>query len=77
VPRRFTGFMRAIVSPELWVASLLRTRAETMAWTPGLVLDYARALSGVIEPPPVAWIVLVRTAWRRRARARRVSAGGG
>jgi uncharacterized membrane protein HdeD (DUF308 family) len=77
VPRRFIGFMRAIVSPELWVASLLRTRAETMAWTPGLVLDYARALSGVIEPPPVAWIVLVRTAWRRRARARRVSAGGG
>jgi uncharacterized membrane protein HdeD (DUF308 family) len=69
VPRRMTGLMRAIVSPELWVASLLRTRAETMAWTPGLVLDYARALSGVIDPPPVPWVVLAQTAWRRRGRA--------
>lgn len=73
---RWPGFLRAIVSPELWVASLLRTRAETMAWTPGLVLDYARALSGVIEPPPVAWLVLLRRARRRRrrARARRIAA---
>jgi hypothetical protein len=30
--------------PELWLAAQLRTRAETMAWTPGLVLDYASAL---------------------------------
>jgi hypothetical protein len=65
---RWPGFLRAIVSPELWVASLLRARAESMAWTPGLVLDYARALSGVIEPPPVAWLVLLRRARRRRAR---------
>jgi hypothetical protein len=77
VPRRLTGLMRAIISPELWVASLLRTRAETMAWTPGLVLDYARALSGVIEPPPVPWFVLVQTAWRRRRRAQGVSVDGG
>jgi uncharacterized membrane protein HdeD (DUF308 family) len=70
VPRRTTGLLRAIISPELWVASLLRARAETMAWTPGLVLDYARSLAGVIEPPPVGWLVLLREARLRYARSR-------
>lgn len=42
--------IRAIIHPELWAASLMRQRAETMAWTPGLVLDYARALSAIVDP---------------------------
>jgi hypothetical protein len=42
-------------TPELWVALQLRKRAETMAWTPGLVLDYARALSMLADPRPTGW----------------------
>ncbi len=50
--RRWPVFFafRAIVYPELWAASMMRKRAETMAWTPGLVLDYARALSAIVDP---------------------------
>ncbi|MBC2884353.1 protease [Ochrobactrum sp. CM-21-5] len=43
--------LRAIIYPELWAAGLMRKRAESMAWTPGLVLDYARALSAIVDPP--------------------------
>jgi len=31
-----------------------------MAWTPGLVLDYARALRVAIEPPPLGLVTLSR-----------------
>ncbi len=41
--------LQAIVFPELWAAGLMRKRAESMAWTPGLVLDYARALSALVD----------------------------
>lgn len=41
-----------ILSPEFWAAGMLRHRATTMAWTPGLVLDYARALSAILELLP-------------------------
>lgn len=48
-------FARVILSPEFWVAAQVRKRAEVMAWTPGLVLDYARALHAAIEPAPPGW----------------------
>ncbi len=51
-------FWRLLVNPELWVAAMLRARAESMTWTPGLVLDYARALGVIVEPQ--------RSPWRRR-----------
>ena len=43
--------MRLLFLPELWVAGVLRRRAAAMAWTPGIVLDYARALRHVIILP--------------------------
>jgi uncharacterized membrane protein HdeD (DUF308 family) len=51
-------FWRLLISPDLWVAALLRARAESGTWTPGLVLDYARALREIVEPH--------RSPWRRR-----------
>lgn len=42
---------RLLISPELWVAAELRARARAMAWTPGIVLDYARALSYLLALP--------------------------
>jgi uncharacterized membrane protein HdeD (DUF308 family) len=43
--------VRLLASPELWVAAELRARARAMAWTPGIVLDYARALAYLLALP--------------------------
>jgi uncharacterized membrane protein HdeD (DUF308 family) len=69
--------VRLLTTPELWVAVQIRKRAETMAWTPGLTLDYARALSMLADPRPSGWIKMARVAvikthrlrkkWRRDA----------
>ncbi|MFG1478715.1 protease [Xanthobacter sp. V4C-4] len=40
--------LRLLSLPELWIAGLMRRRAAWMAWTPGMVLDYSRALSGIL-----------------------------
>ncbi|MFM0593077.1 HdeD family acid-resistance protein [Paraburkholderia dilworthii] len=64
-------FLRVITTPELWVAAQLRKRAATMAWTPGLTLDYARALSMLADPRPSGWVTMARVAVRRMVRSRR------
>jgi uncharacterized membrane protein HdeD (DUF308 family) len=63
-------FLRVITTPELWVAAQLRKRAATMAWTPGLTLDYARALSMLADPRPSGWVKMARLAVRRMVRSR-------
>lgn len=64
------AFGKLMTTPELWVALQIRKRGQTMAWTPGLVLDYARALSMLADPRPTGWINTARRAlakiWRRR-----------
>jgi hypothetical protein len=40
--------IRLALLPETWLAGFIRQRAQAMAWTPGLVLDYARALTAII-----------------------------
>ncbi len=45
-------FLRLLLLPELWVAGLMRRRAAWMAWTPGMVLDYSRALSQILSVIP-------------------------
>ncbi|AHB07697.1 HdeD family acid-resistance protein [Pandoraea pnomenusa] len=64
-------FVRLWLTPELWVAAQLRKRAMTMAWTPGLVLDYARAVSMLVDPRPFGWITMSSLALRRMRRSRR------
>lgn len=54
--------LRLFVHPELHLATLLRKRARTMTWTPGLVLDYARALQHVVEPQAASWLATLRQA---------------
>ncbi|MFL9914937.1 DUF308 domain-containing protein [Paraburkholderia fungorum] len=63
-------FLRVIATPELWVAAQLRKRAATMAWTPGLTLDYARALSMLADPRPSGWVKMTRLALRRMLHSR-------
>ncbi|WP_342315356.1 hypothetical protein [Lysobacter sp. FW306-1B-D06B] len=43
------AFFLLLLDPYLWLAAMLRHRGVTMAWTPGLVLDYGRALKRVVE----------------------------
>jgi len=62
--------LRLSVNPDLWLAALFRVRAESMVWTPGLMLDYARALHRVVEPPPARWWVRVRGAVEEYRRTR-------
>ncbi|MDO6582957.1 MFS transporter [Photobacterium sp. 2_MG-2023] len=50
------SFLRLFLIPELWIASQLRKRAMTMAWTPGLALDYARALHAIVHPVQLSWL---------------------
>lgn len=62
-----------VVDPNLWLAAMLRRRGATMAWTPGLVLDYARALQHVLEHQDARWSVRFARAFRswRAGRAQR------
>jgi uncharacterized membrane protein HdeD (DUF308 family) len=64
-------FWRIATTPELWVAAQVRKRAATMAWTPGLTLDYARALSMLADPRPSGWVKMARLALWQMARSRR------
>lgn len=62
--------LRLLLTPELWVAAQIRKRALTMAWTPGLTLDYARALSMLADPRPFGWWKMSQDALRQIARMR-------
>lgn len=62
--------IRLLLTPELWVASQVRKRALTMAWTPGLTLDYARAMSMLADPRPFGWWKMSQSAMRRIATLR-------
>ncbi|ALG71017.1 protease [Azospirillum thiophilum] len=44
-----------LMNPDVWMASLIRSRANSMSWTPGFVLDYARALSRIVDRPSLSW----------------------
>ncbi|QRX82738.1 HdeD family acid-resistance protein [Glaciimonas sp. PAMC28666] len=67
----WTPLVRMLFTPELWVAAQIRKRARTMAWTPGLTLDYARALSMLVDPRPLGWLKMARLAIKRMARSRK------
>lgn len=59
----WAAFLWLVTTPEFWIAAQIRKRAVTMAWTPGLTLDYARALSMLADPRPmglVKWLRLRR-----------------
>jgi uncharacterized membrane protein HdeD (DUF308 family) len=65
--RRFGSL---VANPDLWIAALLRARAESMTWTPGLVLDYAHALHAIVERRRRPWRRRLQAAWRQRRHRR-------
>lgn len=48
-------FFKLITKPEVWLAAQIRNRAVMMAWTPGLVMDYTRALHSIVQPTSKPW----------------------
>lgn len=64
--------LKTLVMPELWIASQVRKRALSMAWTPGLVMDYARALHSIVHPVPQPWYqrVFEKTTYSRKQKAK-------
>lgn len=49
-PRPWLRILRLLCNPDIWSAAVLRKHASSITWTPGSVLDYARALREVVEP---------------------------
>lgn len=47
--RGLKGFW-VLFNPDFWLLSLVRSRAEGMTWTPGLVMDYCILLRHVLAP---------------------------
>ncbi|TBL66131.1 HdeD family acid-resistance protein [Hafnia alvei] len=63
--------LRTLFMPELWIAAQVRKRALSMAWTPGLVMDYARALRSIVHPVPEHWYQRLSIKWRERSNSRK------
>jgi hypothetical protein len=42
-------FLRLLFDQDLWLASFIRKRAEDMAWSPGLIHDYAIVINRLIR----------------------------
>lgn len=63
---------RLMFNPDVWTAAYIRSRAEAMSWTPGLVLDYARTLKRIVEPAPPPFVIRLKD-FLRRVGARRLT----
>ncbi|WP_416339007.1 hypothetical protein [Paraburkholderia sp. CNPSo 3076] len=46
---------------ERWRGVMAALVVSAMAWTPGLTLDYARALSMLADPRPSGWTRMLRS----------------
>lgn len=62
--------LRLLFLPDMWLAGSVRVRAESLAWSPGLVLDYASAVRSVIYSK-YNFRQSVALWWRDRVRGRR------
>ncbi len=65
-----------LLNPDLWAAAYIRSRAQSMSWTPGLVLDYARTLKRIVEPGERSFLARLAD-FLRRLRPRRAAAPEG
>lgn len=56
----------ALLNPDFWLLSLIRSRAEGMTWTPGLVMDYVSVLNRVLEPQTGDYATMLNLIFARR-----------
>ena len=59
--------LRLAFHPDMWLAGSVRVRADSIAWTPGLAMDYASALQRITHPRQDLRLRL----WRRWKKSRR------
>ena len=59
--------LRMLLHPDMWLAGSVRVRAEALAWSPGLVLDYVSAVRSMTYPRHNFRQRLARR-WRARKR---------
>lgn len=59
--------LRMLLNPDMWLAGSVRARANALAWSPGLVLDYASAVRSITYPRHGVRQRLARR-WRERQR---------
>lgn len=69
--KKWSSTLRTLFMPELWIAAQVRKRALSMAWTPGLVMDYARALRSIVHPVSKPWYQRLSIKWRERSNIRK------
>ncbi|WP_217515254.1 MFS transporter [Vibrio metschnikovii] len=62
--QNFLSLLKLMCTPELWIAAQIRRRALMMAWTPGLVMDYSRALHRMVHATTVPWYK--RSLWKMK-----------
>ncbi len=62
-----------LLNPDVWAAGYIRSQAQTMCWTPGMVLDYALALRRIVDKGRTPWPVRAMDFFRRIRAARTVS----
>jgi hypothetical protein len=62
--------LQLALHPDMWLASSVRVRAESLAWSPGLALDYVQAVRRVTDPRYDLRTNLLRR-WRAKYRRRR------
>ncbi|MEZ3498644.1 hypothetical protein [Pantoea sp. KPR_PJ] len=58
----------ALLNPDFWLLSLIRSRAEGMTWTPGLVMDYVSVLNRVLDPQAHACSSMLHFIFARESR---------
>lgn len=60
-PKPWQRLLRFMLDPGLWLAALVRARADYMTWTPGFVIDYVGELNRMMDQceegtlPQAAW----------------------
>jgi uncharacterized membrane protein HdeD (DUF308 family) len=64
--------LRLAFHPDMWLAGSVRVRAESIAWTPGLALDYVSAIRRITHPRQDLKVHLSRWWKARRTRKHHV-----
>lgn len=62
-PQVFRRMLSLMMNPDVWTAAALRSYADSITWTPGLLHDYAQALRRVVDQERLGWRPQVRHAF--------------
>jgi uncharacterized membrane protein HdeD (DUF308 family) len=53
--RPWRRLLALMLNPDMWLAGLMRLRADSATWTPGFLLDYAVPLARIVDRPDLSW----------------------